>query len=86
MERDTIKTAPAESSRPGQTTIEYLLLLSTVVVVVLVGMQTILPQTIGHSNEYFNRVAYGIMGEPTSNSQIGSDMYDKARSGRLNYP
>ncbi len=73
-------------SRPGQTAIEYMLLLSAVVVVVLVGMNTILPRTVEYSNEYYQRVSYGIMGEPTSDQSTGNWQSYKARSDRLNYP
>jgi len=69
-----------KSPLPGQTAIEYLLLLSAVVAVVLVALRTIMPNTVDYANVYFNRVSYGVMGEPAGlsyerYSQYGSYGY-----------
>ena len=44
----------------GQSTLEYMLLLGTVVVIVLVGFKVFLPRVQNSSDLYFNRVSYGI--------------------------
>jgi len=79
----TLRPTMLRFSFTGQTAIEYMLLLSAVVVVVLVAMRTILPNTVAYSNIYFNRVAYGIMGEPASEQPDGTH---KARSTHFDYP
>ena len=46
----------------AQTALEYMLLLGTVMVIVLVGFKVYLPRTHNASDLYFNRVNYGIVG------------------------
>jgi len=50
--------------KTAQTAIEYLLLLTTVAAIVLVGFGTYLPRFQETTNIYFNRVARGVLGEP----------------------
>ena len=50
--------------KKAQTAVEYVLLLTTVVAIVLVGFKLYLPRINESSNVYFNRVAVGILGEP----------------------
>lgn len=76
----------AEGWSSGQTVLEYMLLLSAVVVVVLVALRTMLPKVMGSSNVYFNRVSYGIMGHPAGNIEIDNVTMYKARSNKYNYP
>jgi len=51
--------------KKAQTAIEYLLLLTAVVAIVLIGFKQYLPRIQQTSNVYFNRVAVGIYGEPS---------------------
>ena len=48
----------------GQTAIEYLVLLSAVVAIVLIGFNTYIPRINTSSNVFFNRTAVGIYGDP----------------------
>ncbi len=48
----------------AQTALEYMLLLMTVVVIVMVGFKVFLPRVTGASGVYLNRTAYGIQGKP----------------------
>ncbi|MCK5180104.1 MAG: hypothetical protein KAR32_11285 [Candidatus Omnitrophica bacterium] len=50
--------------RKAQTAIEYLLLLMTVAVIVLLGFKTYLPRVQETANIYYNRAAPGILGAP----------------------
>ena len=54
------------SGEKGQTMLEYLLLLTTVVAIVLVGFKQYLPKFHNSANVYFNRVSYGIYGKPNA--------------------
>ena len=51
--------------KKAQTAIEYILLLATVMAIVLIGLKTYLPTVMQASNVYYNRVAVGILGEPS---------------------
>jgi len=74
----------------GQTAIEYLLLLSAVVVVVLLAFPRLIPRYTQASNRYFNKVSYGILGDsPRRHLQnVDGTMLNfyKARTDRFNYP
>ena len=59
-----MRECPIFKRKEAQTTVEYLLLLTTVVTIVLVGIRVYLPRFQETSNIYFNRVAVGIMGNP----------------------
>ena len=48
----------------GQTAIEYLLLLATVVAIVLIGFKKYMPVFYDAADIYYNRVGVGIYGEP----------------------
>lgn len=49
----------------AQMAVEYLLLLTTVVAIVLIGFKYYAPGFTKTSNIYFNRVSRGIMGNPS---------------------
>ena len=49
----------------GQSALEYMLLMGTVMVIVIVGFKVFLPRTQNASDLYFNRVSHGIMGNVT---------------------
>ena len=51
-------------NKKAQTAVEYILLLTTVVAIVLIGFRAYLPEVNEASNIYFNRVVPGIVGEP----------------------
>ncbi len=53
-----------EKQEIGQVAVEYMLLLMAVVTIVLIGFKTYLPQSRTATNQYFNRLAEGIMGTP----------------------
>ena len=44
----------------GQAALEYMLILGTVMVIVLIGYRVFLPKTQAASDLYFNRVSHGI--------------------------
>jgi hypothetical protein len=69
------------NARPGQSAIEYLLLLALVAVIVLVGFNTFVPKTQEYSLQYFNAVSRGVMGDPLSAGSPG-----KLRTTAVNYP
>lgn len=50
--------------RKAQIAIEYLILLTTVVAIVLIGFKTYLPGFEETANVYYNRVVPGILGDP----------------------
>ncbi len=50
----------------GQSALEYMLLMGTVMVIVVVGFKVFLPKTQNASDLYFNRVSHGITGNVPS--------------------
>ena len=48
----------------AQTAVEYLLIFTVVAIAVFVGFKTLLPRTHTVSEDFFNRVSNGIMGDP----------------------
>jgi hypothetical protein len=67
----------------AQTAVEYMLLLTSVVAIVLVGLRVYLPRIQETSNIYYNRVSYGIMGSP---STCGDGYCDTTGSSTGNPP
>lgn len=63
--KNSIKIFPISSYLKGQTAVEYLLLLSTVVVIVLIGFHTYLPRVRIAAEGYLNTVSNGILGAPS---------------------
>ncbi len=55
---------PNKTNLKGQTAVEYLLIFTVVAIVVFVGFKTLLPRTHTVSEDFFNRVSNGIMGNP----------------------
>jgi hypothetical protein len=51
-------------NRRAQTAVEYLLLLTTVAAIVLIGLKTYLPSIRETSNIYYNRATPAILGDP----------------------
>ena len=64
----------------GQTTLEYILVLGTVMVVVLIGLKVYLPQTQNASALYFNRVEVGIFGPAPKCGNGGTDPGETAEN------
>ena len=50
--------------KKAQTVIEYMLLLTTVVALVLIGLRAYFPTIREAANIYYNRVVPGILGDP----------------------
>ena len=50
--------------RKAQTAVEYLLLLTTIATIVLIGFRIYLPRIQDTANIYYNRAAPGILGTP----------------------
>jgi len=63
--KNSIKIFPFFSHLKGQTAVEYLLLLSAVVVIVLIGFHTYLPRVRIAAEGYLNTVSIGVMGAPS---------------------
>lgn len=55
---------PSAIKKNAQTAVEYVLLLSIVVIIVLIGFRTFVPRAYKASGVYYNRAGYGILGEP----------------------
>ena len=51
-------------NKKAQTAVEYLLLLTTVAAVVLIGFRLYLPKVEEAGNIYYNRAAVGVLGAP----------------------
>ena len=65
------------SFRKAQAIVEYILLLTAVMVVVLLAFNTLSQKYQSETNGFFNAVLRGIMGQNAT---------DKARTGSINYP
>ena len=60
----TMKQIFILKEKKAQTAVEYLLLLTTVVAIVLIGFKFYLPGFREAADVYYNRVVPGILGEP----------------------
>jgi len=60
-----MKRFQMKKSCKGQVVVEYILLLTTVVAVILIGFRIYLPRIQSSGNVYMNRAAYGIVGNPS---------------------
>ena len=49
----------------GQSALEYMILLGTVVAIVLLGLKNYIPRIEETANIYYNRAAAGILGDPS---------------------
>ncbi len=52
------------NKKKAQIAVEYLILLTTVVAIVLIGFKTYMPGFEETANVYYNRVVPGILGDP----------------------
>lgn len=61
-QENSMMTKDVLKAKKAQTAVEYLLLFTVVATVVLVSFKTFLPKTHDIANQYFIKVANGIMG------------------------
>lgn len=80
-----MKSSTILRANKAQTAVEYLLLLTTVVAIVLVGLKTYLPVIYEASNIYYNRVVPGIIGQPPRCGDGCCDSFE-ARDGGSRCP
>ena len=66
------------SSLKAQTAVEYLLLLTIVIVIVLIGLKVYLPRTDLAAELYFNRVGVGILGNANPCGDGNCDDFEKS--------
>ena len=59
-----LANSTSRDRRKGQTAIEYMLLLTAVVSVVLIGFKYLFPKTTVSTELFYNRAATAIMGNP----------------------
>ena len=68
-------------NKKAQTAIEYMLLLTTVVAIVLIGFRKYLPEINEASNIYYNRVVPGILGAPPRCGDACCDEFEALDGG-----
>jgi hypothetical protein len=70
----------------AQTALEYVILLGSITVVVLLAFKTFLPKASYEAEQYFNVVVCGIYGPPARKIAGNAVAWDRTRQSSVDYP